>query len=72
MEIECNNSPERITRKILGEWLEGKGLMPVLWETLIKTLTDAGLSALAKQIQSACGKQRSEPLETRSHEFCLK
>ena len=51
MEIECSNSPERITRKILQEWLEGKGL-PVTWETLINTLRDTGLEALADQIQA--------------------
>ena len=49
--MECNNSPERITRKILQEWLEGKGLMPVSWETLVKTLRDIELNALADKIQ---------------------
>ena len=58
MEIECNNSPERITHKILQEWLEGKGLKPVSWETLVNTLRDIGLNALADEIQSACGKER--------------
>ena len=37
--------------RILQEWLEGKGL-PVKWETLVKTLGDIGLSALAKRLQT--------------------
>ena len=40
---------KRICCKILQEWLEGKGLQPVTWETLIKTLRDTGLSSLADQ-----------------------
>ena len=45
IEEECRGNPERICRKILQEWLEGKGL-PVTWETLIQTLRDAGLSEI--------------------------
>ena len=44
---------ERICCKILQEWLEGKGLQPVTWETLTKTFRDTGLSSLAEQIQIA-------------------
>ena len=43
---------ERICRKILQEWLEGKGLEPVTWETLIQTLRDSKLSSLADHIQT--------------------
>ena len=39
---------ERICCKILQEWLEGKGLQPVTWETLTKILGDTGLSSLAQ------------------------
>ena len=59
MEIECTNSPERVTRKILGEWLEGKGLKPVSWETLVKTLRDTELSALADEIQQKLSTSNS-------------
>ena len=37
--------------RILQEWLEGRGLEPVTWETLIKTLKDSDLSALADEVQ---------------------
>ena len=49
IEDECRGKPERITRKILQEWMEGKGL-PLTWESLIKTLRDTGLSTLADEI----------------------
>ena len=50
IEEYCRGNPEKITRKILQEWLEGKGL-PVTWETLIKTLRDVELTVLADHIQ---------------------
>ena len=49
IEEECRPNTERIVRKILQEWLEGKGL-PVTWESLIQTLRDIDLSTLAEQI----------------------
>ena len=49
IEDACGGKPERITRKILQEWMEGKGL-PLTWESLIKTLRDTGLSTLADEI----------------------
>ena len=52
IEDECRGKPERITRKILQEWMEGKGL-PLTWESLIKTLRDTGLSTLADQIETS-------------------
>ena len=45
-EDECCGKPERIPRKILQEWLEGKGL-PLMWESLIQTLRNTGLLTLA-------------------------
>ena len=40
----------RITLKILQEWVLGKGLL-VTWKALIQTLRDCNLNALADQIQ---------------------
>ena len=51
MEVECRGRPERITLKILQEWLEGKGL-PVTWNTLIETLRNTKLNELADKIES--------------------
>ena len=50
IEEYCRGNPEKITRKILQEWLEGKGL-PVTWESLVQTLRDIHLSILADHIQ---------------------
>ena len=50
IEEYCRGNPEKITRKILQEWLEGKGL-PVTWETLIQTLREVELTVLADHIQ---------------------
>ena len=49
IEDTYSGKPERITRKILQEWMAGKGL-PLTWESLIKTLRDTGLSTLADEI----------------------
>ena len=48
--LQCLGNPEMITRTILREWLEGRGVEPVTWETLIKTLRDCDLSALADEV----------------------
>ena len=50
LKMECLGVPGNITQKILQEWLEGKGLEPVTWETLIQTLRDSELSSLADHI----------------------
>ena len=49
IEDAYSGKPERITRKILQEWIGGKGL-PLTWETLVQTLRDTGLSTLADKI----------------------
>ena len=41
-----------ICLEILQEWLMGKGL-PVTWETLVQTLRDSRLYALADKVQAA-------------------
>ena len=51
LKMECLGVPENITQKILQEWLKGKGLEPVTWQTLIQTLGDSGLSSLAEHIR---------------------
>ena len=54
IEDECRGKPERIVRKILQEWLEGKGLA-VTWETLVQTLKNSKLYAVADKIKNAAG-----------------
>ena len=50
LEMGCLGKPDKIVQQILQEWLEGRGLEPVTWETLIKTLRDSDLSALADEV----------------------
>jgi hypothetical protein len=47
---ELPKKPEKIVLRILQEWLEGRGVEPVTWETLIVTLRDCDLSALADEV----------------------
>ena len=47
---EYHGDTESVVRRILREWLEGKGV-PVTWGSLIKTLQDVELLAMAYQIQ---------------------
>ena len=50
IEVESLGRPERIVRRILQEWVLGKG-KPLTWQTLVKTLRDCELNVLADQIQ---------------------
>ena len=46
---ECCGKPEKITCRILQEWIQGKG-MTVTWESLVKTLRIVELSVFADKI----------------------
>ena len=50
LKLKCLGNPEDIAQEILKEWLLGRGLESVTWETLIKTLRDSDLSALADEV----------------------
>ena len=41
---------DEINLAILREWLEGRGLRPVTWDTLTTAMAEARLVALAEQI----------------------
>ena len=45
IKVECLGTPDTIIIKILQEWLQGNGLLPVTWNTLIETLKHTGLPA---------------------------
>ena len=44
---DCNGKAEKVTLRILQEWLERKGVL-VTWPTLVQTLRDTELSTLAQ------------------------
>jgi hypothetical protein len=50
IEHDCLGKSHRIIRKILQEWLAGRG-KPCTWETLTITLHDCKLNTLAKKIK---------------------
>jgi hypothetical protein len=49
LEIECYYKPDRIACPILQKWIKGEG-RAVSWHTLISTLKDCQLNALAEDI----------------------
>lgn len=55
--IECIAKEEgesiHISLKILQKWLQGEGMGPPTWSTLIKALNESKLGALAEDIKTA-------------------
>ena len=47
-----DNDPVKITTEILRRWLQGKGILPVTWQTLIKCLREAELNTAADYIEA--------------------
>lgn len=43
---------ENINRRILQQWLDGKGRKPITWNTLISVLSEVGLLTLTEDISS--------------------
>ena len=50
---ECQGVAHDVLLRILQEWLEGKGLWPVTWETLVQTLRNTKLFTLADSVKAA-------------------
>ena len=50
---ECQGVAHDVLLRILQEWLEGKGLGPVTWETLVQTLRNTKLFTLADSVKAA-------------------
>ena len=46
------NDPVKITTVILQKWLQGKGILPVTWQTLVKCLKEANLNTAADYIEA--------------------
>ena len=53
---ECQGDADDTILRFLQEWLEGRGVEPVTWESLIKTLRDCDLSALADEVTETIPK----------------
>ena len=49
--IEGKETVEEINLEILKRWLQGDGLQPGTWRTLIQVLQDSNLNTLAEHIE---------------------
>ena len=49
---EGNRGDEAICRKMFQLWLEGSGIKPILWATLLRILEDSDFTELAAQIKA--------------------
>ena len=56
IEMSKRGNPVGITAEILEQWLQGRGRMPVTWQTLIKCLRDMKMIVLADDIESSLSK----------------
>ena len=64
-----NGNPVDITVEILRQWLEGKGKLPVTWQTLIKCLRDTKLSVAADYIEGALFQESSSDVPVSTDSF---
>lgn len=53
IESECQKNAVNINTKIFMNWLQGKGKLPVTWETLVDVLKQVRLCELAGTIEKA-------------------
>ena len=51
IEITEHGDSLRITVEILRQWLQGKGRIPVTWQTLIACLRDSHLNVIANAVE---------------------
>ena len=62
-----HGDPVDITVEILKQWLQGKGKMPITWQTLVKCLRDTGLNVLADIIESSLSENNGGKDSDRVH-----
>ena len=48
-----HRDPVDIAVEILEQWLQGRGRMPITWQTLVKCLRDTDLNVLADKMESS-------------------
>ena len=57
LETEHQKNAELINTAILHRWLQGKGLQPVTWATLINVIKDIKFCALAAEMEGALAEE---------------
>ena len=53
IEQQHQNRATDINYEIFQQWIQGSGIQPVTWETLVKVLKQTQLRALANKIESS-------------------
>ena len=48
-----HQDPVDITVEILQQWLQGRGRMPIMWQTFVQCLRDTDLNVLANDMESS-------------------
>ena len=51
LEHQYQRNGEEINRRILREWLEGRGRKPTTWATLIRVLSEIEMGELAAKLE---------------------
>ena len=61
IEMTCQHfGPKCVVDHELSDWMNGKGRLPVTWETLIQVIHDTGLKALASDLRGQYLSSRNE------------
>ena len=71
IETAQRGDPHRITVVILQEWLQGKGRLPVTWQTLVECLRDANLHVVAGYIEDAFSQESPSMGQLQQPSSCM-
>ena len=64
-----HQDPVDITVEILEQWLQGRGRMPITWQTFVQCLRDTELNVLANNIESSLSEHNGSKDKVPSKEL---
>jgi len=64
-----HQDPVDITVEILERWLQGRGRMPITWQTFVQCLRDTELNVLADNIESSLSEHNGSKDKVPSKEL---
>ena len=64
-----HQDPVDITVEILEQWLQGRGRMPITWQTFVQCLRDTKLNVLANNIESSLSEHNGSKDKVPSKEL---
>ena len=64
-----HQDPVDITVEILEQWLQGRGRMPITWQTLFKCLRDTELNVLADKMERSLSEHNRDSDQVPSKEL---